>query len=321
MAEAFLFVSTGSILIIGVATLGIAIVTLRDARGYVERAERRMEYLREEQARLLLLVHQEVQNLRKELNRELERRLEAYRGEEQRVGAKQLVRQGREGREWELRTRRDAEQRIDELKRELLEIREIQQDREVEQESSSPRSEGSFEDMLGTRELLRGKTLPTEETQGAERTPRPASSPEAVTSEPAEEDKRPRLGMWHPHPDDDISPGTSAGQVRALSDAPVKMFRRHYDRYLENYEGYVKLAERLYRMQDNAEVPSASLAEREWVERLRRVNDGIKRTTARLDILEEFNPELATDDRISRRATIARSHAELERSKRNRSKL
>jgi hypothetical protein len=268
-----------------------------------------MEYLREEQARLLLLLHQELQSLKKELEREPERR----------VGAKQLVRQAREGREWDLRTRRDAEQRIDELKRELLEV---QQDREVEQESSSPRSERPFEDMLGTREPLREKTLPTEEAQGAERTPRPASSPEAATSEPTGEDNRPRLAVWHPHPDDDVSPGrTSAEQTRALSDAPVKMFRRHYDRYLENYEGYIRLAERLYRMRDNAEVPSASLAEREWEERLRRANDGIKRTTARLDILEEYNPELATDDRISRRANIARSHAELERSRQDRSKF
>jgi hypothetical protein len=294
MAEALLFVSTGAILIIGAATLGIAIITLRDARRYVERTERRMEHLREEQARLLLLLHQQLQSLKEELDRELERRLEV-----QHVGAKQLVRQGREGREWELRTRRDAEQRIDELKRELLEIREIQQNR---------------------GELLRGKTLPTEEAQEAERTPRPATSPEEVTSEPAEEDNRPRLAVWHPHPDDDVSPGrTSAEQTRALSDAPVKMFRRHYDRYLENYEGYVRLAERLYRMRDNAEAPSASLAEREWEERLRRTDDGIERTTARLDILEEFNPELATDDRISRRANIARSLAELERSRRDHS--
>jgi len=102
-----------------------------------------------------------------------------------------------------------------------------------------------------------------------------------------------------------------------MGEAPVKMFRRHYDKYLENYEGYVKLAERLYRMRDNAEVPTDSLAERQWEERLRRVTDGIERTTARLDLLEEYNPELATDDRISRRASIARSHSDLERSRRN----
>jgi hypothetical protein len=286
MAEALLFVSTGSLLVIGAATLGIAIITLRDARKYVELAENRMEYLREEQARLLLLLHEERQRLKEEL----EQRLEAQRYGVQRVGARQLVRQEREGQE------------------------EIQQGQGVEQESSSPRSEGSFEDMLATRELLREKALPTEEVQ--ERTPR---SPEAATSEPAEEDKRPRLAVWHPHPDDDVSPGrASVGQARAPHDAvSVEMFRRHYDKYLENYEGYVKLAERIYRMRDDAEAPPGPLAEREWKERLRRVNDGIKRTTARLDILEEYNPELATDDRISRRASIARSHAELERSKRS----
>ena len=142
------------------------------------------------------------------------------------------------------------------------------------------------------------------------------SSPETKASEPADtspEDKKPRLAVWHPHPDDDVSPGgTSAGQARPTSDSPVKMFRRHYDKYLENYEGYVKLAARLYRMRDDAEVPPSSVAEREWDDRLRRVTDGIQRTTARLDILEEYNPELATDDRISRRAAIARSQRELE---------
>ena len=42
------------------------------------------------------------------------------------------------------------------------------------------------------------------------------------------------------------------------------------------------------------------------------MTDGIQRTTARLDILESYNPELATDDRISRRAAIARDQRELE---------
>jgi hypothetical protein len=51
---------------------------------------------------------------------------------------------------------------------------------------------------------------------------------------------------------------------------------------------------------------------------LRRVTDGIQRTTARLDILEEYNPELATDDRISRRAAIARNQRELEMQRRER---
>jgi hypothetical protein len=39
---------------------------------------------------------------------------------------------------------------------------------------------------------------------------------------------------------------------------PVKMFRKHYDKYLENYQGYVELAERLYRARDNGEVPPGS---------------------------------------------------------------
>jgi hypothetical protein len=56
---------------------------------------------------------------------------------------------------------------------------------------------------------------------------------------------------------------------------------------LENYEGYVKLAERIYRMQDGAKVPSGFGAEpQNEEETLRRVEDRLQRTTARLDITE-----------------------------------
>jgi hypothetical protein len=290
MTEALLFVSVGALLTVGAATFTIAALTLRNARRYVELAEERMEYLREGQNRLLVLLLEERQSLKGELEQEREQRLEAQ--------------QEREGPE--LRTRRDAERRIDDLKREILELRTVPRNREVAQKSSSALLEGLFEEMAGTRE---DKTLPTEETQRTGRTPRPAGSPENPP-----EDKRPRLAVWHPHPDDDVNP-SRGGQEAGPSAAPVEMFRSHYDKYLENYEGYVKLAERIYQTRGNAESAHGSLGEREWEERLRRVNDGIKRTTARLDILEEYNPELATDDRISRRAGIARNHSELERSR------
>src|SRR5919202_1517935 len=172
-----------------------------------------------------------------------------------------------------------------ELEREHRVLQKAHQHREVGQESTSPPSERSFAGVPETRGLSREKA-----------------------THPREEDDRPRLAVWHPHPDDDVSPGSAA---RAPSDAPVEMFRRHYDKYLENYEGYVKLAKRICRMREDAKVPPGSLAEREWEERLRRVNDGIERTTARLDILEQYNPELVTDDRISHRASIARSHSQL----------
>lgn len=134
-----------------------------------------------------------------------------------------------------------------------------------------------------------------------------------TSSKPAEgspEAKRQRLAVWHPHLDD-VSPGrASTGRTRVQSDAPLKMFHRYYDRYLDNYQGYVKLDERLYLIQDRGEVPPGSAAERERQEKLRRANDGIERTTARLDHLEEYNAELATDDRVSRRASVARSYSE-----------
>jgi len=94
------------------------------------------------------------------------------------------------------------------------------------------------------------------------------------------------------------------------------MFRKHYDKYLENYQGYLKLAEGLHRAQDEGAAPAGSLTQGEWEERMRRVNDGIQRTAARLDILEGHYPELVTDARISHRASLAKRHLELKRSTR-----
>ena len=115
-----------------------------------------------------------------------------------------------------------------------------------------------------------------------------------------------------PHPDDVADQGKAPAR-QPRSGTQVEMFRKYYDRYLENYRGYVELAEGLYRARENGEVPTGSVGEREWREKLRRAKDGIARTTSRLDILEEHNPELASDDRISQRAGVARRHAELER--------
>ena len=288
MTEALIFVSVGSLLTVGTATLTLAALTLRNAKRYVALAEERMEHLREQQARLLVLLLEERQSLKEELERE--RRPETHE-------------------EREVRTRRVTERRIDDLRRELLELRKVPQNRGAAQRSPSALMEELFEDTPRARKPAREKkTSPTEEILRTG-TPRPASPAPS-------EDERPRLAVWHPHPDDDVSPGKApAGQAADPSAAPVEMFRRHYDKYLENYEGYVKLAERIHQMRDKAESARGPLAEREWEERLRRVNDGIKRTTARLDILEEYNPELATDDRISRRAGIARHHSELERTR------
>ncbi len=298
MTEALLFVGVGSLLIVAAGTLTVATLTLRNARRYVELAEERLEYLREGQAQLLVFLLEERQSLKEELEQEREQHLEAQRRAERQplLQVQRRLTEGlgepsfgarHEGRE--LRTRRGVERRIGELERELEVLRRVQGRREAGQQRSSLHSEGSSVGVPETSGLVEEKRT-------------------------SEEDNRPRLAVWHPHPDDDVSPrrasaATARASSDAPSDAPIEMFRRHYDKYLENYEGYVKLAQRIYRMRDEA--PPGSLAEREWEERLRRVNDGIERTTARLDILEQFNPELVTDDRISRRADIARSHSQL----------
>ena len=296
MTETLLFVGVGSLLIVAAGTLTVAALTLRNARRYVELAEERLEYLREGQAQLLVFLLEERQSLKEELEQEREQHVEAQRRAERQplLQVQRRLTEGlgepspgarHEGEGRELRTRRGVERRIGQLERELEVLRRVQGRREAGQEVSSLLSEGSFTGVSETRGLVEEKR-------------------------PQEEDNRPRLAVWHPHPDDDVSPGrASAATARAPSDAPIEMFRRHYDKYLENYEGYVKLAQRIYRMRDEA--PPGSLAKREWEERLRRVSDGIERTTARLDILEQYNPELVTDDRISHRAEIARSHSQL----------
>ncbi len=327
MAEALLFIGLSSLLTVGVATLVMAALTLRSARKSVELAQNRMEYLREEQARLLAFVREEHQSFKEDLKREREQHLEAQRRAERLNHERLLLRQdlGRvaeeleQEREQERRARLDTERKIDHLKRELLEVREAQLDRNVQQKgSSSLVPTGPTDGVPVTPGLLEAKPLPAQEAKETGKTLSSASSREARASEPGEgptENKTAGLVVWHPHPDDAVKRGrtSSAGQEDVRSDASdkIKMFRKHYDKYLENYQGYVELAEKLHRMRDNGEVPPGSSAEREWEKRLRRVIEGIERTSARLDTLEEHNPELATDDRVSHRASIARRHSKL----------
>ena len=114
-----------------------------------------------------------------------------------------------------------------------------------------------------------------------------------------------RLGVQVPHPDDDV-PG------RGWNNSPATFFQKCYDRYLEHYEGYVRLAERLHQMHEEADAAPDTLGSQGWGDKLRRAHDAIERTTQRLDMLEEHYPELATDnDRISSRIDTARLHAGL----------
>jgi hypothetical protein len=189
------------------------------------------------------------------------------------------------------------------------------QKREVERREKVP-------DMVGnTRGRRQDEESPgSRRPEGPDRhvrvTPHTGSSSEVEDEEqrrertPKEDPARPkegspRLGVQVPHPDDDV-PG------RGWNNAPAKFFQKCYDRYLEHYEGYVRLAERLHQMHDEADAAPGSLMKREWENKLRRAYDAIDRTTQRLDMLEEHYPELATDnDRISSRIGTARLHASL----------
>ena len=74
MIETSYLIGLGS-LVVGVVTLVVAALAVRNSRRSAELAEDRMEYLREEQARLEFL-HEERRSLMEELKREREQRLE-----------------------------------------------------------------------------------------------------------------------------------------------------------------------------------------------------------------------------------------------------
>jgi hypothetical protein len=334
--------AAGSLLSFGAATLAAAALALKKAWRYVQVVEERMEHLREEQSGILNFLREENRALKEESKQEQEQRLELQqkvgrmnrefeqlRQDHGRLAEKferecarrleyqqQQARLERKERERE-RERLEAERKIDRLKRELQELRETQQAREVEREDPSPVPPAIAESLPESHEPPREEPVRmVRRVPEADKTSRPASSsrttPAVAPAKAPPTSKRPRLGVRMPHPDDVADQG-KVPERQPRSDVRVEMFRKYYDRYLENYQGYVELAEGLYRARENGEVPPGSVEEREWREKLRRAKDGIARTTSRLDILEEHNPELASDDRISQRAGVARRHAELER--------
>jgi hypothetical protein len=176
-------------------------------------------------------------------------------------------------------------------------------------QSMGEESSGNLPSPVGSARAVREAPGRREQVSSAEaaeqrweRTPE-ASAPGAAAPRPKE--GAPLLGVKAPHPDDDVTP-------RVWNSSVSKFFQRKYDLYLEHYEGYVRLAERTYRMQDEAGESPGTLRTREWDDKLRRLHDAMDRTTQRLDVLEHHYPELATDsDRLSDRLAIARLQSEL----------
>lgn len=190
----------------------------------------------------------------------------------------------------------DTEQKIHQLELQIQALKESRPAIKVGQTVSSTSTLDAYE---ATAEHVTSEDAPVQE--------------EASVAEYDEEGDSTRgFVSKRPHPDDEVK-----NYLRSSTPAK-KMFSEHYDRYLENYEGYVKLAQKIYEMRLNDENPEDSPERREWEQKLARANDGIKRTTARLDILEQYNPELASDQRISYRAEVAKNHSDLEKKLSNR---
>ncbi len=262
------------ILFAGVSLLAISAATLFVAVRTLQTARRYVD-----------LAEERLEHLR-----EGQARLLAH-VEEQRRAAEEA----REEAGPDVRTREGAGQSIERAKQDLLELRDSRRP-----PTEAPKAPKTPEPSPGQPPKAKIR--------------RPAGLPETRASGSPGGDGRQSRAVRRPHPDDEVKPGVAlAGQARASGGFPIQMFRVFYDRYLDNYEGYVKLAEKIQHTRTGDEKVPGSRAEREWEERLRRVHDGIERTTSRLDILEHSNPELASDDRISRRAGIARGHARLTR--------
>ena len=347
MIEALRSAGVDPLLLFGAAILIVAALTLRNSRRSARLAGYCAEYLRKEQERLLALLHverrmlreeieqeweqhllelrrrgerlgrelslarQEQERLVRELRRERAKHLEARQESAKYVEAKHRAQREREGRERERRARVETEGTIEHLQREIQKLWEVHR-RGVPPLVPAGLPEKRVEEYP--------EPSVQEPPQSARRSPRaagetPPPGPTRAVPKPtwatAPWDKKLGRAVWHPHPDDGGGGGGSVPAGRAHCGDPVEMYRKHYDKYLENYHGYVELAEELYRARKNGAVADGPVGEREWEERLRRVRDGIDRTTARLDILEQHNPELVTDARISHRAGVARRHAQL----------
>jgi hypothetical protein len=164
----------------------------------------------------------------------------------------------------------------------------------------------SGESDRNAREATGGMRGPVSSAEAGEQrregTPK-ASASGAAVSRP--KGGAPLLGVKVPHPDDDVTPRSRNGSV-------ANFFQRKYDLYLEQYERHVRLAERIYRMREEAGESPGTLQAREWEDKLGRAYDAIERTTQRLDLLEHHYPELATDGgRLSHRLDLSRLQGEL----------
>ena len=204
--------------------------------------------------------------------------------------------------------------RTDERRMDLLE-RELAQLRGSRRESALPAAAVVSKDHREAHGVAQRGESPSRNAWEGGKVPPTSFLETSARKKPADGppgDGRPRVGVGHPHPDD-ATGSTPASSERARSGAPVGMFLKHYEKYLENYRGYVELAEHLYRdrARDDGEAKPGSFEENHREERLRRINDGIARTIGRLDILEGQNPGLAAEDLVSRRARVARRHSEL----------
>ena len=295
MTGALFVVSIVSLLTAAAITLAVAGFVLQRVQRYVELAEERIEALREGQEQLLRFLKQEHRagiGMRElETSRSVENDSEI----------------GFSRKDESPSTSENTERRIRQLESGIQALRESRQDAKVLEKVSSLDIEGTFVGLPTDQETLfdeqtAPKDTPEQEDDTRTGWPAKATEPEHTADS---SDHRDRV-VKRLHPDD--------ARRYSWNNTPAKkMFSEHYDRYLENYSGYVELAEEIYRVWCGDEISSDYPAQQECKQKLRRAKDGIARTTTRLDILEQYNPELASDRRISHRAEIAQNHAELEK--------
>lgn len=98
------------------------------------------------------------------------------------------------------------------------------------------------------------------------------------------------------------------------SDSRIMSDRAAYDALLDKYKRLLESLHKVYRARrEHADTYNSNPSiKEEWARKYDKLTAGIQETLARLDTLEGRNPDLVTDERVSRRAELASRHVVLE---------
>ncbi len=139
-------------------------------------------------------------------------------------------------------------------------------------------------------------------------------TPTLDRSDGAVGDGQQRRAIAYPHPDDPNDEATPVREHPLGTKDRLERDREEYDKLLDHYRQNLDVLEQLYadwREHLRAYEANPQLVDR-WHGNYKGISANIGDTARKLDLLESHNPELATDERVSRRTALARRQSELE---------